>query len=68
MFTNSLSDNDGLYEYADEWLSIVRRLWTEEEEWDFTGRFFQINHRYSLPKPVQRPVPVMNDPACASLA
>jgi dimethylsulfone monooxygenase len=60
MFDYSLSDHDGLYEYADEWLSIVRRLWTEKEEWDFAGRFFQIKHGYSLPKPIQQPVPVMN--------
>jgi alkanesulfonate monooxygenase SsuD/methylene tetrahydromethanopterin reductase-like flavin-dependent oxidoreductase (luciferase family) len=60
MFNYSLNDHDGLYAYADEWLSIVRRLWTEETEWDFHGRFFQIQHGYSLPKPIQRPVPVMN--------
>jgi FMNH2-dependent dimethyl sulfone monooxygenase len=60
MFNYSLSDHDGLYEYADEWLNIVRRLWTENEEWDFEGRFFQIKHGYSLPKPIQQPVPVMN--------
>jgi alkanesulfonate monooxygenase SsuD/methylene tetrahydromethanopterin reductase-like flavin-dependent oxidoreductase (luciferase family) len=60
MFDYSLSDHDGLYEYADEWLKIVRRLWTEEAEWDFQGRFFHVQHGYSLPKPIQRPVPVMN--------
>ena len=60
MFDYSLSDHDGLYDYADEWLRIVRRLWTDEAEWDFEGRFFQIHHGYSLPKPIQRSVPVMN--------
>jgi alkanesulfonate monooxygenase SsuD/methylene tetrahydromethanopterin reductase-like flavin-dependent oxidoreductase (luciferase family) len=60
MFDYSLSDHDGLYDYADEWLQIVRRLWTDEAEWDFDGRFFQVHHGYSLPKPIQRPVPVMN--------
>jgi dimethylsulfone monooxygenase len=60
MFGYSLSDHDGLYDYADEWLRIVRRLWTDEAEWDFEGRYFQVQHGYSLPKPIQRPVPVMN--------
>ena len=60
MFNYSLRDHDGLYQYADEWLAIVRRLWTDDQEWDFDGRFFQIRHGYSLPKPIQRPVPVMN--------
>lgn len=60
MFDYSLSDHDGLYEYAGEWLAIVRRLWTDEAEWDLDGRFFKIRHGYSLPKPIQHPVPVMN--------
>jgi alkanesulfonate monooxygenase SsuD/methylene tetrahydromethanopterin reductase-like flavin-dependent oxidoreductase (luciferase family) len=60
MFDYSLNDHDGLYDYADEWLRIVRRLWTDDAEWDFEGRFFQIHHGYSFPKPIQRPVPVMN--------
>jgi alkanesulfonate monooxygenase SsuD/methylene tetrahydromethanopterin reductase-like flavin-dependent oxidoreductase (luciferase family) len=60
MFNYSLSDHDGLYLYANEWLQIVRRLWTETAEWDFQGRFFQVQHGYSLPKPIQQPVPVMN--------
>jgi len=60
MFGYSLSDHDGLYEYAAEWLHVVRRLWLEEEEWDFDGRFFHIIGGFSEPKPIQRPVPVMN--------
>jgi len=60
MFGLSLRDHDALYDYATEWLDIVRRLWTEEQEWDFDGRYFHIQGGFSKPKPIQQPVPVMN--------
>jgi alkanesulfonate monooxygenase SsuD/methylene tetrahydromethanopterin reductase-like flavin-dependent oxidoreductase (luciferase family) len=60
MFGLSLRDHDGLYDYAAEWLSIVRRLWTEQQDWSFDGRYFHINGGFSEPKPIQPNVPVMN--------
>ena len=39
MFGLSLRDHDALYDYAAEWLAIVRRLWSTEREWEFEGRF-----------------------------
>lgn len=48
------------YEYATEWLSLVRRLWTEAEEFDFKGEFFEGKALWSQPKPLQNPVPLMN--------
>jgi alkanesulfonate monooxygenase SsuD/methylene tetrahydromethanopterin reductase-like flavin-dependent oxidoreductase (luciferase family) len=46
---------------AEEWLAIVRRLWTEDEEFDFDGSFYQIRKGYLEPKPIQRPLPpIMN--------
>jgi alkanesulfonate monooxygenase SsuD/methylene tetrahydromethanopterin reductase-like flavin-dependent oxidoreductase (luciferase family) len=60
MFGLSLRDHDGLYDYATEWLEIVRRLWTDEQEWSFDGKFFHIRGGFSQPKPIQPSVPVMN--------
>ncbi|MBV9323212.1 MAG: LLM class flavin-dependent oxidoreductase [Chloroflexi bacterium] len=60
MFGLSLRDHDALYAYATEWLHIVRRLWSEDREWDFDGRFFHMSGGFSQPKPIQQPVPVMN--------
>jgi alkanesulfonate monooxygenase SsuD/methylene tetrahydromethanopterin reductase-like flavin-dependent oxidoreductase (luciferase family) len=65
MFGLSLRDHDALYEYATEWLGIVRRLWSAEPEWHFEGRFFHINGGFSEPKPIQHCVPVMNAGASA---
>jgi alkanesulfonate monooxygenase SsuD/methylene tetrahydromethanopterin reductase-like flavin-dependent oxidoreductase (luciferase family) len=60
MFGLSLREHDALYVYATEWLDIVRRLWTQDQEWDFDGRYFHIRGGFGQPKPIQQPVPVMN--------
>lgn len=52
-------DHDERYAVADEWATIVQRLWTEDEAFDFDGRFFQAPGAYSNPKPLQKPGPVI---------
>ena len=53
--------HDERYEQADEWVSVLKRLWTETEEVDFQGRFIQVRGGVAMPKPVQRPMPpIMN--------
>lgn len=42
------------YEYADEWLSVMKLLWTQERT-TFKGRFFTLTNCVSDPKPVQTP-------------
>jgi alkanesulfonate monooxygenase SsuD/methylene tetrahydromethanopterin reductase-like flavin-dependent oxidoreductase (luciferase family) len=61
MFGAEWREHDRRYEYAAEWLALVRRLWTAEREFDWSGEFFQGRALWSEPKPVQRPgPPVMN--------
>jgi FMNH2-dependent dimethyl sulfone monooxygenase len=57
MFGASLLEHDTAYEYAAEWLKILRQLWSAEEEFDFEGRFFKIQKGFHEPKPIQRPFP-----------
>jgi alkanesulfonate monooxygenase SsuD/methylene tetrahydromethanopterin reductase-like flavin-dependent oxidoreductase (luciferase family) len=52
-------DHDTRYDCAVEWLDIIKRLWTEEREFDFDGRFYQIKKGWLQPKPVQKPYPVV---------
>jgi alkanesulfonate monooxygenase SsuD/methylene tetrahydromethanopterin reductase-like flavin-dependent oxidoreductase (luciferase family) len=53
--------HDDRYAYAAEWIEVVERLWTDEEEFDFDGRFFNVRRGYQQPKPVRRPhPPIMN--------
>jgi alkanesulfonate monooxygenase SsuD/methylene tetrahydromethanopterin reductase-like flavin-dependent oxidoreductase (luciferase family) len=59
MFGVDLLDHETRYERAAEWLTIIRRLWTEDDEFDFDGRFYQIKKGYIAPKPIQRPHPVI---------
>lgn len=44
------------YEYTEEWLHVVKRLWTEEHV-THHGQFFHLDDCMSLPHPVQQPFP-----------
>ena len=61
MFGVDMLPHDERYDMAEEWLAIVKRLWTEDEEFDHDGKFYRIVKGYLQPKPIQRPFPpVMN--------
>ena len=61
MFGAPLLDHDVRYGLAVEWLEVIKRLWTAEEEFDYEGKHFKITKGYLKPKPIQRPFPaVMN--------
>ena len=40
-----------------EALTVIRRLWTEDEPFDFEGKYVRLTGAYGNPKPVQRPGP-----------
>jgi dimethylsulfone monooxygenase len=61
MFGAKIMEHDERYTYASEWLHVLRLLWTSEEEFDFEGKYFQIQKGFHQPKPIQRPFPaIMN--------
>ena len=61
MFGARMLDHDDRYTLAVEWLEIIQRLWTAEEEFDYEGRHFKVAKGYLEPKPLQKPFPpVMN--------
>jgi alkanesulfonate monooxygenase SsuD/methylene tetrahydromethanopterin reductase-like flavin-dependent oxidoreductase (luciferase family) len=37
--------------------TIIRRLWTEDQPFDFDGTYYQLTGAFGNPKPVQRPYP-----------
>ncbi|MET0452113.1 MAG: LLM class flavin-dependent oxidoreductase [Mycobacterium sp.] len=57
MFGAPLKEHDERYQHLNEWLEIVTRLWTENDEFDYTGEFFTILKGGSRPRPTQRPRP-----------
>jgi FMNH2-dependent dimethyl sulfone monooxygenase len=61
MFGAPLLEHDDRYDCAVEWLEIIRKLWSQDEEFDYEGRFYKIKKGYLAPKPIQKPFPpVMN--------
>jgi len=47
-------DHDQRYDLAEEWVTIVKRLWNEESV-SFQGRYFTMEDCQSDPKPLRRP-------------
>lgn len=60
MFGAEWREHDLRYEYAAEWLDFVRRIWAEEAEFDYDGRWFTARKVWSQPKPIQETMPIMN--------
>lgn len=67
MFGAAQREHDERYAFGSEWIGIVKRLWTEEETFDFDGKYFHIRGGQAHPKPLQKPYPVLvnagNSPA-----
>jgi alkanesulfonate monooxygenase SsuD/methylene tetrahydromethanopterin reductase-like flavin-dependent oxidoreductase (luciferase family) len=59
MFDGTQRAHDDRYRYGAEWLTIVKRLWTEEEPFDFETADFHIRQAQAHPKPIQKPYPVL---------
>jgi alkanesulfonate monooxygenase SsuD/methylene tetrahydromethanopterin reductase-like flavin-dependent oxidoreductase (luciferase family) len=61
MFEVPMMSREERYVHLGEWFEIVTRNWSEAEEFDFKGRYFQVTRAGSRPRPVQRPRPaIMN--------
>ncbi len=59
MFGTPQREHDERYRYSDEWLTLIKRLWTQRGTFDFAGQFFQITGAYAEPKPLQKPYPLI---------
>ncbi len=42
MFGAPIMEHDTRYDYAAEWIEIMKLLWTREEEFDYEGKFLQV--------------------------
>jgi alkanesulfonate monooxygenase SsuD/methylene tetrahydromethanopterin reductase-like flavin-dependent oxidoreductase (luciferase family) len=58
MFGAAQMGHDERYDYADEWVEVLERLW-REEEFDYDGRFLHLKGLMSDPKPLQTPRPAL---------
>jgi alkanesulfonate monooxygenase SsuD/methylene tetrahydromethanopterin reductase-like flavin-dependent oxidoreductase (luciferase family) len=57
MFGVPLNEHHGRYELGQEWLDIVKRIWSEDEPFDYDGKYFKLRGVYGNPKPVRKPHP-----------
>jgi alkanesulfonate monooxygenase SsuD/methylene tetrahydromethanopterin reductase-like flavin-dependent oxidoreductase (luciferase family) len=61
MFGTPLAAHADRYAQAAEWLTLIKRFWTEDAEFDFEGDFYRAERAITRPRPVQLPhPPVMN--------
>jgi alkanesulfonate monooxygenase len=48
-------DHDTRYRRTDEYLTVMRRVWTEDRPFDHAGEFYRVAGAFSDIKPVQKP-------------
>ena len=61
MFGVKQREHDQRYEFAQEWLDVVKQAWSVEDDFDFEGKFLQLKGVRAYPKPYggTRPI-IMN--------
>jgi alkanesulfonate monooxygenase SsuD/methylene tetrahydromethanopterin reductase-like flavin-dependent oxidoreductase (luciferase family) len=57
MFGGTQYAHDERYALTDEWMRLIKDLWTRDGEFSFQGRYFDAPDCYAEPKPLQRPLP-----------
>jgi alkanesulfonate monooxygenase SsuD/methylene tetrahydromethanopterin reductase-like flavin-dependent oxidoreductase (luciferase family) len=51
MFGVAQREHDAGYDFAQEWLDVVRRAWSEPSDFDFDGQFLRLKGVRAFPKP-----------------
>ena len=51
MFGVEQRDHEHRYQHAQEWIDVVKRAWSAEDDWDFDGRFIRHKGVRAKPKP-----------------
>jgi dimethylsulfone monooxygenase len=52
--------HDDRYALAQEWLDIVKKIWTTPGKFDWDGKYYQLQHVEGMPKPYDGMLPVLN--------
>jgi alkanesulfonate monooxygenase SsuD/methylene tetrahydromethanopterin reductase-like flavin-dependent oxidoreductase (luciferase family) len=67
MFGVAQREHEKRYEFAQEWIDVIKRIWSTEEDFDFSGQYFKMKGVRGKPKPYggTRPV-IMNAGASAT--
>ncbi|MDR3450112.1 MAG: LLM class flavin-dependent oxidoreductase [Alphaproteobacteria bacterium] len=60
LFGSPMLDHAERYLVADEWITLMKLLWTSEEEFEFSGKYFNIKEALLRPRPIQPYPALMN--------
>jgi FMNH2-dependent dimethyl sulfone monooxygenase len=59
MFGVKRRDHDARYEYAQEWVNVVKAAWTRDDTFDFDGEYLHLKAARAFPKPYGGTRPLM---------
>lgn len=57
-YGGEFTEHDERYERTDEFLQVMKGMWTQDE-FSFKGKYYDIQNARLAPKPVQRPNPIL---------
>ena len=57
MLGMEVPSHEDRYAHAAEWMTVVRRAWSDPEPFDFDGDYLHLHEVVSQPKPLQQPAP-----------
>lgn len=56
-FGLEIEDHVTRYDHTEEFMELVKKFWSAEEEFDHDGKFEKVKAGVSSPKPIQQPAP-----------
>ena len=59
MFGVKQREHDVRYDYAQEWIDVVKQAWTRDDTFDFAGEFLRLKGARAFPKPYGGTRPLM---------
>jgi alkanesulfonate monooxygenase SsuD/methylene tetrahydromethanopterin reductase-like flavin-dependent oxidoreductase (luciferase family) len=59
MFGVEQREHEDRYEYAQEWIDVIKQIWSNKEDFDFHGKYFNMKGIRGKPKPFGGTRPLM---------
>jgi alkanesulfonate monooxygenase SsuD/methylene tetrahydromethanopterin reductase-like flavin-dependent oxidoreductase (luciferase family) len=59
MFGVAQREHEQRYEYAQEWIDVIKMIWSDREDFDFQGRYLDLKKIRGKPKPYGGTQPVI---------
>jgi dimethylsulfone monooxygenase len=59
MFGVTQREHDARYDFAQEWIDVIKRAWSERDDFDFEGQFLKLKGVRANPKPYGETRPII---------